>query len=530
MRLEFRCGAVDRAKIFIIVLLPAFSMAASAQMNEEEGAYTSVTIPQLLEPINLDGDLYDWTNVAPLELSSEKLVRGAKWGGAEDLSARVWLAWDEGALYFAVDMRDDDYFGCRQGAHPWVGDSFMFSLRFPAAENSEKIYYLILSERSGRPIGSGLTGEAGRFTSHPFPSLRLASFSRSGLPPILEGCVEWADMLGSGCDPPSRLEINLEARDLDGSDRIKSLSWVPSGGNGNEDQEFGLAILLSRKQLRGMMRFRDIDEVEFVELVYVPVVVADHYNNYVMDLDIPDFQVFEDGVEQKVDGIRFETRPVTIGLLIDSSGSMERHIEHAKRAAIRFLESLRSEDRCYVIAFNHNIELLKDLEGDTSEAISAIESISAKGGTLLYASLHFALRKLNFLREKKVLVLLSDGKDESAGYNPFGEELNFDIVLEEAKRQEVAVYAVAYRLTDNKALTELTTLVKETGGRMFTPSSADQLYASYDSIAQELKSQYLLTYVSNNRNWDGRWRKIEVRVKGKNYKVRSRPGYYAPLR
>ena len=135
---------------------------------------------------------------------------------------------------------------------------------------------------------------------------------------------------------------------------------------------------------------------------------------------------------------------------------------------------------------------------------------------------------MRFLREKKVLVLLSDGVDESQGINPYGYPISFPQILEEARRREVIVYPLAFRLSEAVAVAELRMLAQETGGRMFTAADSDGLLRAYGDIAEELRSQYLLTYVSNNRNWDGRWRSIEVRVRGRDYDVRSRLGYFAP--
>jgi Ca-activated chloride channel family protein len=524
-----RLRTVSRILVFLsaALLLPWW---ASAPARCQESPLLSITIEERPREISIDGNISEWNFAAPLELNSNKMARGASWGGPDDLSARIWLAWDDTALYFAVDLRDDDFFGCPPGRQVWSADAFIMALRFPTSAEKDKVFFVILSEENGKPTGAGLCGSGSRYSAQPLPSLELASYPKEDQAPFLEGRLEWCDLLGDGCRPPERMEANFEARDLDARGRIKSLSWVPSNGNGGSEPSFGLAVLMRDSRLRDMMPRRNVDFVEFVELVYLPVVVTDGTGEYVMNLSESSFQIMEDGVEQRVDSLRFETRPITVGLLIDKSGSMEHHIEVAKDAAARFLEGLRSEDRCYAVAFNHNIELLKDLEGDTPEAIKAIKEIDASGGTLLYATVRFALDKLRYLREKKVLILLSDGKDESQGYNPYGEIIDFQSILEEAKRQEVVVYPVAFRLNDTKSLNELMTLARETGGRLFTPYSTDQLLDSYNEIARELKSQYLLSYVSNNRTWDGRWRRIEVRVKGKNYNVRSRPGYYAPLR
>jgi len=501
---------------------------------QTDDAVFSITIERLPSDYQLDGRLSEWAEMRPVRLDSPNLVRGAEWRGASDLSARVWFAWDDTSFYFAADIIDDDYLGCPRSRPLWDSDALMISLRFPGRTGMGRegeTFFLLVSENGGKPLGRGLSGSRGRYDAFPLPSMQLEVVPRERTGPRLEGSVSWADFLGPGCAPPQMLQINLEARDVDAEGRLKSISWIPAAERSPGEPSFGLALLLRPAELEGLVRRRAAaGYVEFVHLVFLPVVVTDSANNYVLDLEEDDFVVFEDGREQTIESFRYETRPITVGLLIDSSGSMEKSIDGAKRAAVSFLESIREEDRCFAISFNHNIELIKDLEGDTESAIDAIEKINAEGGTYLYSAIHFALGKLRFLNEKKVLVLLSDGKDESLGESLYGQEISFDYVLEEAKRQEVIVYAIAYRMNDAKAIGEFHSLVRQTGGRIFTPNAVDGLIEAYAKIADDLKSQYLLSYVSNNNHWDGRWRSITVRVKGKNYKVRTRPGYYAPRR
>lgn len=523
-----------RKRIVLMVLLVlASAEIAAAQGNDSSSLTTSIAISHLQQPFRLDGRLHDWRGVAPLQLNSEKLVRGSEWGGSEDLSARVWLAWDDTRLYFATDRQDDDFQGCPPGSRPWEADAFLLSVRFPEGSQSETVFFIVVSEWEGKPKGMGLFGGADGYAQYPLPSMELSLGERPGMPPLIEGSVEWSDFPGLDKQPPERLELNLEFRDIDNGRKLKSITWVPgAGGAAAGSPQFCLAILLRPDELGGLIRQRErVNFTELVQLVILPVVVTDRSNNYVLDLDVEDFQITEDDSKQQISSLRFESRPMTVGLLIDNSGSMQNRIADAKDAAILFLESLREEDRCFVISFNHNIELIKDMEGGAEKAIEAIRNINAEGGTFLHSSIYYALTKLRYLREKKVLVLLTDGKDESqGGETPFEFPVSFDQILEDAIRQEAVVYAVGYRLRDSVALTELGLLTRETGGRIFTPAAADGLIEAYREIAKDLKSQYLITYISNNRNWDGRWRRIEVKVRGKDYQVRTRPGYYAPRR
>lgn len=514
-------AALSVAAVFIMVPLAAQDYRA-----------TSITLPYISEP-EIDGHLRDWDDAPPLELASEGLVRGGTWSGPADLSARIWLAWDRTALYFAADLRDDDYLGLRPGRQIWECDSLVLTLSFPGDSGDGPLYYLMITSAGSAAESALLRANGGGFLRAPAPSLQVSLRLREALAPMIEGSIAWSDLLGEVNVAPANFRFNAEFRDADSQGRLKSISWLPASVATRGNPELGLAVLLRSREMEGLLGQRvTADHTEYVQLVQIPVVVTDAQNNYVRDLGVKDFGVTENGVPQQIDEISFETRPITIGLLIDVSGSMERNIATARTAATDFLDALREEDRAFVVAFNHNIELLKDFDGGTDLARDAIAKIRAEGGTMLYGSLYYALRKMDFLREKKVIVLLSDGKDESMGLqNPYGEELTMSMIIEEARRREVSVYAIAFRLGDSGALSELNLLTTRTGGRLFTPSTAEGLIGAYEDVARELKSQYLLSYISNNRSWDGLWRTIQVMVVGhEDYRVRTREGYYAPKR
>jgi VWFA-related protein len=514
--------------IAVVVLAIAFPIHP---LEAQDFRATSITVP-FISAIEIDGHLREWDTAAPLELASEGLVRGGGWKGVADLSGRVWIAWDRSAFSFAADLRDDDFLGILPGRPIWECDSLVLTLSFPGANGGGPLFYLMISSAGDEPEFAMLRADDGGFVRYATPSLRVAVRTREALGPVVEGSVDWTDLLGEDAVAPVNFRFNAEVRDADSGGRIKSISWLPASVAARTNPDLGLAVLLRPSEMEGMIGQRNTaDHTEYVQLIQIPVVVTDATNNYVRDLGSADFRITENGVPQQIDELTFETRPITVGLLIDASGSMERNIATARTAATDFLDALREEDRAFVVAFNHNIELLKDFDGGIDQAKEAIDQIRAEGGTMLYGSLYFAMRKMDFLREKKVLVLLSDGKDESQGLqNPYGEELSMHMIIEEARRREVSVYAIAFRLGDSGALSELGLLTQRTGGRLFTPSTAEGLISAYEDIARELKSQYLLSYISNNRSWDGLWRTIQVQVIGREYQVRTREGYYAPKR
>jgi hypothetical protein len=147
-----------------------------------------------------------------------------------------------------------------------------------------------------------------------------------------------------------------------------------------------------------------------------------------------------------------------------------------------------------------------------------IMSTYARGGTALYDAVHATLRRLAPERERKAIVLLSDGGDTAS-------VMDKDLAMQATRTSDVLIYAIGISGADNSVLKSLS---KEAGGRAFFVSSADELAETYQQIADELRQQYVLTYASSNPEYDGKWRKLDVDYVGKgSFKVRARRGYYA---
>ncbi len=273
-----------------------------------------------------------------------------------------------------------------------------------------------------------------------------------------------------------------------------------------------------------------------VELVSLNVTAADADGHYVTDLEQNQFQVFEDGVLQKVTFFNRGNLPIALSILLDTSASMEEKLETAQDAATGFVKRLRGDDLAQIIDFDSRVQIAQGFTNSVPDLEAAIRKTNAGGSTSLYNAIYIALKELKKTRvttsdqiRRQAIVVLSDGEDTSS-------LVSFDEVLELAKRSETAIYAIGLRSRDldrmrgfNEADFVLRQLSQETGGRVFFARQASELSGIYGQIADELSSQYTLGYTSGNPKRDGAWRRVLVRVLQPNVTARTKQGYYAPV-
>jgi len=276
-----------------------------------------------------------------------------------------------------------------------------------------------------------------------------------------------------------------------------------------------------------------------VDLVSLNVTVTDSAARYVTDLEQENFQVFEDGVLQEVTFFNKTNLPIALGLLLDTSASMESRLPIAQEAAIGFAKKLRPQDLAEVIDFDSRVLILQTFTNKSSELEQAIRKTAAGGSTSMYNAIYISLKDLKKVVatnvdeiRRQAIVVLSDGEDTSS-------LLPFEEVLDLAKRSETAIYAIGLRssevgVSSNKGFKEaefvLRQLSQETGGRTFFPTQASELPAIYGQISDELSSQYTVGYTSRNGKRDGAWRRVVVRVNRPNAVPRTKQGYFAPTR
>jgi len=270
-----------------------------------------------------------------------------------------------------------------------------------------------------------------------------------------------------------------------------------------------------------------------VELVVVSVTVTGVNGRYVSDLASADFTLLEDGRPQEV---TFFSPPSTallaVSLLIDSSASMEHQLSVAQKAAVEFVGRLRPGDTAQIVDVAGRVRLVQEFTGERAALESAISKVRGGGVTSLYNAIYIALRQLERVpptREgqtrRKVAVVLTDGRDTSS-------LIAFDDLLDVVKRGDVAMYPVRFASTPPPTQSrpdpdfDLRRLARETGGRMLEAADAVTLSNVYGEIADELTSQYVLGYLSNNVDRGDGWRSISVRVGRPNVQVRTRTGYH----
>jgi VWFA-related protein len=273
-----------------------------------------------------------------------------------------------------------------------------------------------------------------------------------------------------------------------------------------------------------------------IEVINLTLTVTDPQSRYVTDLAQPDFAVFEDGVRQELSLFTHENLPISLVLMIDTSASMDEKLPIAQSAAIRFARTLRPQDSAQVVQFNDRQTTLQDFTADHGLLEQAIRSTRASGPTALHNALYVALKDLTRLKKRGELrrlavVLLTDGEDTAS-------LVSDEQVLDLAKKSEIGIYSISIRpnrpqdrerQSFSQATYLLTALSRETGGQVHFPNSLSELDSVYDRIAEELRTQYSVGYVSANRRRDGKWRRIVVRVPDRtSLQVRHKLGYYAP--
>jgi Ca-activated chloride channel homolog len=273
-----------------------------------------------------------------------------------------------------------------------------------------------------------------------------------------------------------------------------------------------------------------------VDLVSLTITATDAEGHYVRDLARDEFKVYEDGVQQDVSFFSRTTLPLSVSLLLDTSASMEERMTTAQAAASVFVQQLRPEDQAQLVDFDSRVNVAVPFTKDKAKLEAGIAATTAGGSTALYNAIYIGIKELKKSQvrasselRRQAIVVLSDGEDTSS-------LVAFEEVLELAKRSETAVYAIGLRSKEDdqraKGYSEadfvLRQITAQTGGRVYFPSSANELAGIYRQISEELSSQYSLGYSSRNPKRDGRWRRIVVHTTRPNAFVRTKQGYYGP--
>lgn len=261
-------------------------------------------------------------------------------------------------------------------------------------------------------------------------------------------------------------------------------------------------------------------------MVVVRTSVTDPLNRYVTGLNKEHFRMYEDKVEQTIIHFAQEDAPISVGIIMDISGSMKEHFAHAKKSVLRFLENGNPKDEFFLVSFNHKVTLEADFTSQASNLENIVSFRSPGGRTALYDAVYLGLQKITEARhDKKALIVITDGEDNSSRYS-------FNEVKQFAKEIDVQIYVIGEEGHLHYGRSIIQDLVNLTGGRGFFPHNFNELDYYVDLIHAELRNQYVLGYFSTNKAHDGKWRKLRVKVDPieglPKLTVRAREGYYAP--
>ena len=260
-----------------------------------------------------------------------------------------------------------------------------------------------------------------------------------------------------------------------------------------------------------------------VNLVELYTTVLDGAGQLARGLTADDFEVLENGQPQKIAKFELvENLPLTLGILIDTSGSMASSLGEAQRAAGGFLERMvRPGDRCFTLTFSDRPVLRMPLTDDPRAAAQSLERLQADGSTSIHDALVQSLFYYRGTHGQRALVLLSDGDDNTS-------QLTFDEALEYAKRSGVAIFTIGLKIPAHSLgiRRKLDHLGEVTGGRVFYVSKAAELAGVYAEIEHELRSRYLLAFQSAVQAGAGGYRQIEVKMRKPGLKARTARGYY----
>lgn len=270
-----------------------------------------------------------------------------------------------------------------------------------------------------------------------------------------------------------------------------------------------------------------------VDLVRLPVVVTGKDGVLTRRLTANDFEVYEDGVRQVIsafaEGAPGSAVPLHLGLLLDTSASMELDLRDAANAAAQFVDSLDEADDVTLLDFDSRIRIGRFTRDSYNQLVERMRARKPDGNTALYDAIGIYLELANERAGQHVLIMYTDGGDSVS-------KLTVSQLLQTLRFSNVIVYAIGY-VNHQSASTRLgqqsmlMSLARESGGDAFFPGTKRDLESAYRRILDEIASRYTIGYESTNRKTDGRFRKVSVRLAephARSSKVRTRSGYLAP--
>lgn len=263
-------------------------------------------------------------------------------------------------------------------------------------------------------------------------------------------------------------------------------------------------------------------------LVVLHMSVLDHSGKLVTNLPRENFKVFENNAEQQVSIFKREDTPVSIGIVVDNSGSMRDKRLKVETAAIQLVKASNKLDEAFIVNFNDDAYLDVPFTNELHKLEEGIARIDSKGGTAMRDAVSMSIDyvKQQGKKDKKVLLIVTDGNDTTS----MG--ITLEKLVEKAhKYPDVLIYAIGIlgeedKREAGKARRALDALTKASGGFSLYPKDIGEVESMAQQIAHDIRNQYVLAYTPVNQNLDGTFRQIKVTA-GSKYTVRTRTGYYA---
>jgi Ca-activated chloride channel family protein len=263
-------------------------------------------------------------------------------------------------------------------------------------------------------------------------------------------------------------------------------------------------------------------------LVPLNITVTDKSGRLVTNLPQSAFQVFENGVQQTIRLFKREDVPVSMGLIIDNSGSMRAKRQAVETAALAMVRDSNPQDEVFIVNFNDEVYLDADFTNDTKRLEQGLTRIDSRGSTAMRDAIRMSIDHLKekAKRDKKVLLVVTDGNDNAS-------TMSLDALVRLAQQDDVLVYAIGLLAEEDKreasrAKRALGILVERTGGQVFYPKDVAEVDKIAHEVAHDIRNQYTVAYTPTNLALDGTYRQIKLGVKAPGNPVaRTRSGYYA---
>lgn len=269
-----------------------------------------------------------------------------------------------------------------------------------------------------------------------------------------------------------------------------------------------------------------------VNLVLIPLTVTDPMNRLVTGLEKNEFFLYENNAQQEIKSFASEDAPVSIGIIMDLSGSMTNKVVRARESIIEFLRTSNPQDEFFIIGFNDRPELIEDFTSSIDDIEARLQTVHPGHRTALLDAIYYGVNKMKQARyQRKAILIVSDGGDNRSRYT----ENEVKNLVRESDTELFAIgifdaYAATTEERNGPLL--LHDMTEETGGQLFRVDDISDMTDIATKISAELRNQYVLGYKPSNTKRDGKWRKVKVKLVPPPglppLTVHARSGYYAP--